>query len=43
MEWLKFRNIYFLPYSSIGQLSEDLNEIFGQGIYYDRFEIRNTK
>jgi len=43
MEWLRFYIISFLPDSSIGQLCEDLNEIFGQGIYYDTFEIQNTK
>jgi len=35
---------YFFPIDSgIGQLCEDLNEIVGQGIYYDTFEIQNTK
>jgi len=34
---------FFLPNSSIGELCEDLNEIVGKGIYYDRFEIQNTK
>jgi hypothetical protein len=43
MEWLRFKSIYFLPNSSIGQLCKDLNETVGQGIYYDRFEIQNTK
>jgi len=43
MEWLWFQNISLLPNSIIGQLCEDLNEIFGQGIYYDRFEIKNKK
>jgi len=43
MDWLKFESISFLPDSSIGQLCEDLNEIVGKWIYYDRFEIHNTK
>jgi len=43
MEWMQFQNIYFLPGSSNGQLCEGLNKIVGQGIYYDRFEIPNTK
>ena len=43
MEWLQFHKISFIPDSSIGQLCEDLNEITGQGIYYDTFVIHNTK
>ena len=43
MEWLQFPKISFSTYSCIGQLCEDLNEIVGQGIYYDTFDIRNTK
>jgi len=35
--------IVIKPNSSIGQICKDLNEIVGQGIYYDRFEIQNTK
>jgi len=42
MDWLKFGSI-ILPDSSIGLLCEDRNKIAGQGIYYDRFEIQNTK
>jgi len=37
------KTFLFLPNSRIGQLCEDLIEIVGQGIYYDRFEIQNTK
>ena len=43
MEWLQFPKISFSTDSGIGQLCEDLNEIVGQGIYYDTFEIENTK
>ena len=43
MEWLHFEQVCFLPNSSIGQLCEDLNEIIGQGTYYDTFEIQNTR
>jgi hypothetical protein len=39
MGWLPFLNISLLPISSIEQLYEDLKEIVGQGVYYDRFEI----
>jgi len=39
----EIRKLIFLPDSSIGQLCEDLNEIVGQGIYYNKLEIQNTK
>ena len=39
MEWLQFQNISFSQDSNIGQLCE----IDGQGIYYDTFEIQDTK
>ena len=39
MEWLQFQNISFSQDSSIGQLCE----IDEQGIYYDTFEIQDTK
>ena len=35
--------LFFLPNSSIGQFCEYLSENVGQGIYYDRFEIEDTK
>jgi len=43
MECEEFQNIYFSRNSSIGHSCEDLNEIVGQGIYYDTFKIQNTK
>jgi len=43
MEWLRFQNICFSSDSSIGQLRENLKEIVRKGIYYDPFEIQNTK
>jgi len=43
IDWLIFELISFSPDSSIGQLFEDLNKIAGRGIYYDTFEIQNTK
>jgi len=33
----------FSPHSRIGQLCEDLKKVAGYGIYYDTFEIPNTK
>ena len=41
--WLIFERVSSSPDSSIGQLCEDLNKIAGREIYYDRFEIQNTK
>jgi hypothetical protein len=43
MDFLSFSDISFLPNSSIGEMCEDLNTIIGQGIWYDTFQIRNTK
>jgi len=43
MECQQFQNISFSTNSSIGQLRIDLNEIVGQGIYYNTFKIQNTK
>jgi len=43
MDSLRFQNVSFLPNSSIEQLCEDLNEIVGQGIYYNGFDIHETK
>jgi len=43
MDLLRSQNISFLTNSSFGQLCENLNEIIGQGIYYVRFDIHNTK
>ena len=43
MEWLHFEDVCFLSNSRIGGLREDLNVIIGQELYYDTFEIQNTK
>jgi hypothetical protein len=43
MDFLDFSDVSFLPNSDIVQLCEDLNTIIGQGIWYDTFQIRNTK
>jgi len=43
MDFLDFPDVSFLPNSSIGQLCEDLNTIVGQGIWYNRFQVQNTK
>jgi len=39
----ELQKVSFLPDSGMGQLCEDLNEIVGDEIYYDTFQIRNTK
>jgi len=43
MECEELQNISFSTNSSIEHLCKDLNEIVGQGIYYDMFQIQNTK
>jgi len=43
MDFLDFRNVSYLPNSSIGCLCEDLNNIVGQGVWYDTFQVQNTK
>ena len=43
MDFVNFRVVSFLPNSNIGRLCEDLNNIVGQGIWYDTFEVTNTK
>jgi len=43
MDFLDFTNVSFLPNSSIGELCEDLNNIVGEGIWYDTLKVQNTK
>jgi hypothetical protein len=43
MYFLDFVDVLFLPTSSIGQLCEYLNTVVGQGIWYDTFQVQNTK
>jgi len=43
MDCLLYECASFTPDSSIEQVCEDLNKIVGYGIYYDIFEIQNTK
>jgi len=42
MDFLNFRDVSFLPDSSIGRLCEDLNSIVGQGVWYDIFQVKYT-
>ena len=43
MDCLLYKCASFLQDSTIGQLFEDLNKVAGYGIYYDKYEIQNTK
>ena len=43
MDFLNLRDVSFLPDSSIGRLCEDLNNIVGKGVWYDMFQVKNTK
>ena len=43
MDFLNFADISFLPNSSIGRLCKDLSNNVGQGIWYDTFQVQNTK
>jgi len=43
MDFLEFSDVSFLPYLSLGKLCEDLNTTVGQGIWYDTFQVQNTK
>ena len=43
MDFLHFGGVSFQPDTNIGQLCEELNNIIGNAIWYDTFNIRNTK
>jgi hypothetical protein len=43
VDFLDFSNVSFISNLGIGQLCEDLNNIKGQGIWYDTFQILNTR
>jgi hypothetical protein len=43
MDILHFNGFSFPPDTIIGYLHEKLNNILGQGIYYDTFKIQNAK
>ena len=43
MNFLNFADVSFLPNSSIGHLCEDLNNIAGQVIWYDTFQVQSIK
>ena len=43
MDYLYFDDVSFLPSSSIRRLCDDLNNIVGQGILCDTFQVQNTE
>jgi len=43
MDFFNFTDVSFNSKESVGQLCEDLNNIIGQDIWYDKFHVRNTK
>jgi hypothetical protein len=43
MDFLDFRNVSYLQICSIGRLCEDLNNIVGQGVWCETFQIQSTK
>jgi hypothetical protein len=43
MDFLEFTDDSFLPYLSLGKFCENLNTTVGQAIWYDTFQVLNTK
>jgi hypothetical protein len=43
MDFLDFFDVSFLSNLGIGHLCENLNSIIGQGVWYDTFQILNTR
>jgi len=43
MDFLEFRDILFRANTNIGRLYKDVNNILGEVIWYDTFEIKNSK
>jgi hypothetical protein len=43
MNFLRFASVSFQPDTNIGHLCEELNNVVGNAIWYDTFNIRNTK
>jgi len=43
MDFLDFKDILFRANTNMGRLREDLNNVVGEGIWYDTFKIQNTK
>jgi len=43
MDFLNFADVIFNTNESLGQLCYDLNNMIGQGIWYDTLNVQNTK
>jgi len=43
MDFLNYGDVSFLRNSNIGRLCEHPNNIVGQGVWYDIFQVQNTK
>jgi hypothetical protein len=43
MDFLEFTDVSFIPFLSFGKFCEGLNTTVGQGIWYDAFQLQNTK
>jgi len=43
MDFFNFTDVSLNPKENVDQLCEDLNNIIGQGIWYDTFHVQNTK
>jgi hypothetical protein len=43
MDFLDFRDVSFRANTNIGRLCEDLNNIISEGIWHDRYNVRNTE
>jgi len=43
MDFLHFDGVSFQPDTNIGQLCKELNKVIGNAVWYDTFNIRNTK
>jgi hypothetical protein len=43
MEFLDFEEVSFYPDAKVGRLCNNLNNTIGIGIWYDTFQVQNTK
>jgi hypothetical protein len=43
MEFLDFEEVSFHPDGNVGHLCNNLNNTIGMGIWYDTFQVQNTK
>ena len=43
MDFLLFNDVSLLPKSGLGHLCENLNNIVGHGIWYEKYKVQNTQ